>query len=318
MNIVVLSAFLLTAAGGAAAKTDAADGRGNPVMTELIEKGIKMPEGTVVKLRPPLLNTGMDADAEQDTIKKVLPRRYTFADFTAENSHAPIALKIRDVPGNEGYTLRVIDLYFAARGSWEVLKSKKFGDTILKKGKQQASKQAGGTMSAGFLTDKEIAKRGLKTVTKKQWSDRYFYSTMSLAEMVEVSATRYAVLSETPDGVVIAGCIDPRFANDPDHPNQWRSIIKNALGEPQLGKKHPYSGTGFYVKVMRLKAPEGAIFFELHLAFNEPDGWFNGERTLISKLNGMINFKVEQFREKLALATQDAVKQTEPTETPAR
>ena len=32
----------------------------------------------------------------------------------------------------------------------------------------------------------------------------------------------------------------------------------------------------------------------------------------------MINFKVEQFREKLALATQDAVKQTEPTETPAR
>ena len=31
---------------------------------------------------------------------------------------------------------------------------------------------------------------------------------------------------------------------------------------------------------MRLSAPaEGAIFFEPHLAFNEPDGWFNGERT---------------------------------------
>ena len=161
-------------------------------------------------------------------------------------------------------------------------------------------------MAAGFLTDKEMANRKLKSVTEKHWGDRYFYSTFSLFDMVEVRATRYAVLSETPDGVVVAGRIDPRFAKDPKYPNQWRAIDKDALGNPVLGPKQPYSGTGFYVKVTRLKSPKDAIFFEFHSAYNEPYGWFNGAPTLSSKVGTITRFKVKDFRIKLARASQEA------------
>ena len=153
-----------------------------------------------------------------------------------------------------------------------------------------------------------MAKRGLKTVTGKHGGDSYFYSTFSLCDMVEVSATRYAMLTETPSGVVAAGRLDPRFANDPDFPNQWRPITKDALGEPVLGAKHPYSGTGFYLQVTRLGEPADAIFFEFHAAFNEPEGWFDGAATLRSRLPTIIKFKVEQFRDKLARASRDAEK----------
>ena len=209
------------------------------------------------------------------------------------------------IKGKQGYALRAIDLYFVARGDWKVLTSKEFGDAYLKQRKQQADKQEGGAMTAGFLTDKELAKRGLKTVTGKHWGDRYFYSTITLCDMVEVSATRYAVLNETDGGVVVAGRLDPRFAKDPDYPNQWRPVTKDALGIPVLGKKNPYSGTGFYLKLTRLMRPE-TIFFEFHAAFNEPQGWFDGEPTLSPKLGNMVNYKFVDFRGKLAHASQDA------------
>ncbi len=309
MNIVVLS-LLLMAAG------DATEFRKNPVLNELITKGIAMPEGTVIKLPPPLLGKEMDAAAQRAAIEKILPRHCTFEDFTAQNSQAPLTLKNRPLD-KKGYTLRKIDVYFVARGRWNVLSSKEFGDTILKKKKEEAKKDAGSSMTAGFLTDKEMAKRKLKSVTEKHWGDRYFYSTFCLFDMVEVSATRYVVLSETPDGVVIAGRIDPQFDKDKEYPNQWRRIDKDALGKPVLGPKQPYAGTGFYLKATRLKAPEEAIFFEIHAAFNEPEGWFDGAPTLSAQLAKIINFKVKDFRGNLARASEEAKEKAEEHAAPA-
>ena len=274
-------------------------------MTELIEKGINMPEGTVVKLRPPLLRDGMTAAEKKAALLAILPPKCTFEEFTSPNSDAPVTLKIESIKGKQRYMLRKINFYFVARGKWDVLTSKEFGDKILAKKKEaETKKEEGSTLAAGFLTDKEMAARKLKIVTKKTWGDRYFYSTFTLFDMVEVRATRYAVLSQTADGVVVAGQIDPRFADDPKYPNQWRSIDKDALGNPVLGPKQRYSGTGFYVKVTRLDSPKDAIFFEFHSAHNEPYGWFNGAPTLLSKVGTATRFKVKDFRIKLARASQ--------------
>ena len=299
MNIVA-AALLLTAAGAAGLPE-------NPVLKELTTQGVKMPEGTVVKLPPPLLDEGMDAAAQRAAIEKIIPRRYDFDAFTAHNSDAPVsvALKKPKSQDSDKYTLRKIDVYFVARGSWDVLSSKAFSDTILKKKKEEVKKQPGGSsMTAGFLSDKEMQKRKLKAVTEKHWRDRYFYSTFRLFDEVEVSATRYVVVTDTPAGVVIAGRIDPRFAMDKEkeYPNQWRRIDKDALGKPVFGPWQPYWGTGFYLKATRLKVPEDAIFVEVHSAFNEPHGWFDGEPTLSSKLFNIITFQVKEFRGKLARA----------------
>ncbi len=218
-------------------------------MTELIEKGINMPEGTVVKLRPPLLRDGMTAAEKKAAVIAILPPKCTFEEFTSPNSDAPVTLKIESIKGKQQYMLRKINFYFVARGKWDVLTSKEFGDKILaKKRRRKRRRKRAAPLAAGFLTDKEMAARKLKIVTQKTWGDRYFYSTFTLFDMVEVRAMRYAVLSRTADGVAVAGRIDPRFADDPKYPNQWRAIDKDALGNPVLGPKQPYSGTGFYVK----------------------------------------------------------------------
>ena len=246
MNIVVLP-LLLMAAG------TATEYRQNPVLIELITQGVQMPEGTVIKLPPPLLGKEMDAAAQRAAIERILPRHCTFEDFTARNSQAPLALK--NQPRDEkGYTLRTLHVYFVARGRWNVLSSKEFGDTILKKKKEEAKKDAGSSMTAGFLTDKEMAKRKLKSVTEKHWGDRYFYSTFCLFDMVEVSATRLRgpqrdarrrgdCRPHRPPVRQGQGLSQPVAADRQGRPGQTRAGTEAALcGHGLLREGHPAEG----------------------------------------------------------------------------
>jgi hypothetical protein len=277
----------------------------NPVLVELVEKGIQMPDGTVIKLPAPTLGNGMDAAAQKAAIKKIMPRNCTYEDFTDTSTQAPFGLKIKTPPSrNDKYTIRTVDLGFVVHGKWDVLTSDKFADGFTKPNTKANTKNQGGALKkSGFLSKEEMAKRSLQSLTKNGQEDRYFFSTFSLFDMVEVSATRYAVLSKTPNAIALAARLDPRFVDDPEYPNQWQPIDKDALGNPVLGKKQPYSGAGFYLKITRLSEPAGAIFFEFHSAFNEPQGWFDGQPTLRQKLPTIAKFQVEQFRGKLARAS---------------
>ena len=96
---------------------------------------------------------------------------------------------------------------------------------------------------------------------------------------------------------------DPKFDKDREYPNVWQAVDKDAVGNVVLGPKHLYSGSGFYVKATRLKAPENAIFFEFHSAYNEPTGWFDGGKDLRMKLPSIIKFQVEEFRGKFGRAS---------------
>ena len=214
-------------------------------------------------------------------------------------------MRIALMKSKRGYALRVINAGFVARGKWDVLVSKKFSDSMMtKKGGNANGKGGGGMLKrSGFLTKEEAAKRGLKIVSDKDGGDGWFYTTFALLDMVEVSATRYALLTKTADGIVLAGRIDPKFDKDAEYPNIWRAITKDAVGNPVLGPKNLYSGSGFYLKATRLKAPEDAIFFEFHSAYNEPHGWFDGGKDLRQKLPSIIKFQVEEFRGKFSRAS---------------
>ena len=297
-------------AASAAAPPATADLSGeNPVLIELVEKGIQMPDGTVIKLPAPTLGNGMDATAQKAAIKKIMPKNCTYEDFTDSSTQAPFGLKKRTPKGKaakdkQEYTFRTVDLGFVAHGRWDVLNSDKFADGFTKPSTKANTKNQGGALKkSGFLSKEEMAKRSLQSLTKKGQEDRYFFSTFSLFDMVEVSATRYAVLSKTPSTITLAARLDPRFVDDAEYPNQWQPIDKDALGNPVLGKKQPYSGAGFYLKITRLSEPADAIFIEFHSAFNEPQGWFDGQPMLFQKLGTIAKFQVEQFRGKLARAS---------------
>jgi hypothetical protein len=54
------------------------------------------------------------------------------------------------------------------------------------------------------------------------------------------------------------------------------------------------------VKITRLAEPAGSLFVEYHVAFAEPQGWFQGANLLRSKLPIAAQDSVRKFRRTLA------------------
>ena len=198
-------------------------------------------------------------------------------------------------------------MWFVVHGDWDTLKSKDFFDSMTsnKEGK------SGVVSKSGVLTDHEMAKRklsatasGTRSVPATDSEERFVYTTFSLFERVEISATRRAVLSKGKDFILAAGRVDPRFDKDPDYPNQWRPLLRDARAEIKPGPAHPFSHAGGYAKITRLREPEGAVFIECHLVYEEDYGWFDGANLVKQKIPVMVQEQVRTFRRKLAVASE--------------
>ena len=156
---------------------------------------------------------------------------------------------------------------------------------------------------SGTLSGQELAHRDLTAADRDGYEERFVYSTFSLFDQVQLSTTRRAVLVRGKDSILVAGKIDRRFDNDPDYPNQWRPLVRDAQANIQPGPPHPFDRAGGYVKITRLASPEGAVFIECHLVYEEDYGWFDGVNRVKQKAPAMIQEKVRSFRRKLNVAT---------------
>jgi hypothetical protein len=116
-------------------------------------------------------------------------------------------------------------------------------------------------------------------------------------------------LRERRDTSIIAALLlDDRLHDDKEFPNTWSPLERDAQGKLSVGSAHPYSGLGGYMKITSLSEPAGALFIECHIAFDEPEAWFNGKNFLRSKLPLVVQDNVRTFRRKLAkgAATDDS------------
>ena len=288
-----LALLALAAVNGAAAD--------NPVFQELLKTGIKTSDGTLVKLPPPILADGLDAAGQHAALAKVADARNSVKDLLGKSYYAPVVVKIRTVkesPG-EGPAVRSVDLWFVAHGDWNTLTSQEFLESVFKPANEGKSRVVA---KSGVLTDQELAARKLSATAKKGYEERFVYSTFSLFERVEISATRRAVVTSGKDAVLAAGRIDSRFANDADYPNQWRPLLRNEQAEIQPGPVHPWANAGGYSKITRLMDPADAVLVECHLVYEEPYGWFDGVNLVKQKIPAIVQEKVRTFRRKLALA----------------
>jgi hypothetical protein len=272
----------------------------NPVFQEVTTRGVTMSDGTVVKLPPPIMADGLDAAAQRAALAKV-DARNAFADLVKKSYYAPVVVKVRTVKSaeGEGPSIRTIDLWFAVNGDWKTLTSKDFFESVLKPKDDGKSRVVA---KSGVLTDQEMAARKLTAVTKEGYEERFVYSTFSLFERVEISATRFAVLTSGKDWVLAAAKVDSRFDKDADFPNQWRPLVRNEQAEIKPGKIHPFGHAGGYAKLTRLKEPADAVLIECHLVYEEPYGWFDGVSLVKQKAPVMVQEKVRTFRRKLTLA----------------
>jgi len=299
MNITLLSLMLASLAAAPAGQDSAAE---NPVFKQLLAQGVKMSDGTAVKLRPPIMPDGLDVAGQLAAMTKVADARNPVKEVVRKDYYAPVVTKVRNVkpPEGEGPAVRTIDVWFVAHGDWNTLVSKDFleSTTAAENGKSRV------VTKSGFLTEKEMKKRNLSATTPSGHEQRFLYTTFSLFERVQISATRFSTLTKGKDFVLAAGKIDPRFDKDSEYPNEWRPLLRDVRAEIKPGPAHPFSHAGGYAKITRLKEPADAVFVEFHLVYEEPYGWFDGITLVKQKIPMMVQEKVRTFRRKLTVATE--------------
>jgi hypothetical protein len=305
LNIPLLTSAIL------AVLTAGDPSQDNSAFKELLDKGVTMSDGTVVKLPAPILADGLDAAQQKAALDKVADARSPFRELVKISYYAPVVVKVATVKPDkakdaqksadeEGPAIRTIDLWFVAHGDWKVLTSKDFLETAIK-GKEEGPSRV--VLKSGVLTDKEMAARKLTGLVKENHEERFIYSTFRLFERVEISATRFAVLTADKDSILAAARVDPRFLKDADFPNQWRPLLRDERAEIKPGPAKPFEHAGGYAKITRLKEPANGVLVECHLTYEEPYGWFDGVNLVKNKLPPMVQEKVRTFRRKLLAAS---------------
>jgi hypothetical protein len=260
----------------------------NPLYKELLDPGLLVGPNVRAKLPPPSMPDGLDAARQTAILKQLIGTDYSYEEFTRKSVVAPQLLRIRDVqPSDPKAPARGVDVYFVAHGDFAALDDEKFRSRLLEVGRGEGKGQA--------LTREQLAKRKIELTPEQEKHESYGFIEFDFLEKVRIRATGRAVWSKNPESLVAAGQIDPRFLNDPDFPNDWRSISKGA-GGVKVGPPHPWSGAGFYLKVTKLAQPAGALFLEQHVVFAEPTGWFEGANLLRSKLPPVTQNNVRNMR----------------------
>ena len=208
----------------------------NPVLDELLHKGVKMSDGSMVKLPPPIMADGLDAAGQRAALSKLADTPGGVDQLVAKSYYAPVVVKVRTVkrPEDEGPARRSIDMWFVAHGDWNTLTSKEFLDTVMKS-KDEGKSQV--VSKSGALSDEEMTKRKLPVTTREGYEERFVYSTFSLFDRVEISATRFAVAQSGKDSLLAAARLDPRFDNDPEYPNQWRRCCGTSRPRSRPGRR---------------------------------------------------------------------------------
>jgi hypothetical protein len=258
----------------------------NPLYQELLEKGLLIGPNLRAKLPPPTMPDGLSAAQQQAAIRKLIGGDYSYDEFTRRSVVAPQILRIRDViPSDPQAPARGVDVWFVAYGDFRATEDQKFLDRLLNADR--------GEGKAHTLTREQLAKRKITLADAKH--EQFGHVEFDFLDRVRLKVTGRAVWSKTAESVVAAAEIDPRFRGDPEFPDEWRSITKQA-GKVQVGPPHPYSGAGLYLKVTKLAEPKGAIFIEEHIIFAEPRGWFNGANLLRSKLPPVVQHNVRTMR----------------------
>lgn len=270
-------ALVLAALAASPAQPQAKQEELNPLYKRLLDTGLPVGGDQKVNFPAPTMADGLDSAAQKKVIEGVIGTDYDYAEFTRKSVNAPYVMKIRDIKGaGPKAPVRGVDVWFVAYGDFKLLQDDKFLDKLV-----SADKGKGGNKGAP-LKREDLAKRGIEWKKEDQKREGYGTFELEFLAKVHLKGTGHAMWSRNAESVVAAAEIDPRFLNDKEFPNQWRSINKGAA--VPLGPPQPWTGAGMYLKITRLKEPAGALFVEQHVIFVEPHGWFEGQNLLRSKL----------------------------------
>lgn len=268
----------------------------NPLYRDLRVAGLEIGAETPVKFPAPLFPDGLTGEQQQATLKKILGEDFNYAEFTRNSQLAPNKLVIREItPAAPRSLTRQIEVVFVAYGDLAVVANKDFLDRVLDLNRKEGK--------ASSIPREKLQTRGIVLSEKQAKHEGYGHLVLNLLDKVELTATGRSIWSQTPDSIVVAGRLDPRFRNDAEFPNLWKPILLGREGKKTLGKATPYDGAGYYVKITKMTQPAGALLVEGHILLSEPEGWFEGTNLLSSKLPPVLQKQVRSFRRELIQAS---------------
>jgi hypothetical protein len=306
MNTIILTIAIAVQSASATAA--------NPIFQELLDHGVPTSGGEAFKLPQPILADALDAAGQRSALEQIADERTPLKRLLEKSFYAPVVVKVRTLKKSvdEGPAIRAIDLWFVVHGDWEQLTSQEFLESAFK-----TSDESGGQIvkRSGILDADELARRKLSLSPADGAEERFVYSTFTLFERVELSATRHAFFNRGQNSALAAAMVDRRFDADADYPNQWRPLLRDAQANIKPGKPKPFRHAGGYAKITRLLGPADAAFIEFHLIYEEDYGWFDGANLVKQKLPAMVQEKVRAFRRKLGEAANPA---PPPAATPPR
>ena len=122
-KLFLVVAVLAVAVGAAQAENPV-----NPVLSNLLKKGIATPDGSSIQLPAPTLADDMDAAAQAAALTKLAAPKYRLDQFLQKASSAPIATNFKKISSGDAL-VRSVNLGFVAHGRWNVLNSESFART---------------------------------------------------------------------------------------------------------------------------------------------------------------------------------------------
>ena len=189
-------------------------------------------------------------------------------DLLRDSVTAPFIIKVHDLKATAA-TIRAADIWFVVYAD---LKEVDFGQEASRTD-QKEIEVANMWFQTRLLKDDDLRSAGLKPAAgQNTW---YSHVHARLLDRIDFEATNQIVATQSPDSIVIASRTNPAFARSAALANNWKPLAKEGTPKTEQPAR-PYEGGMSYAKISRLAVKPGAILIEMHTAFVEPDGWFQG------------------------------------------
>ncbi len=259
----------------------------NPVFVQLVGEGWNVKERRV-RFPEPLLRDGDGAEASRKRLEELAKGGRAVDELLRDSVTAPFILRVHDLKLKEEI-VRQADLWFVVRGE--------FADLDPERQAQEADGKQ--VEAANMVFESRLVRpagladssAGATTSGVRSW---YVHVRSRLLDRIEIEATNHVVVTQSSKSIVIGSVTEPRL--EAPNASGWRSVSKG--GQPAVGLK-PYAGGASYTKISKLAGIPGANLVEMHLAFLEPDAWFQGAPILRSKISVAAQDQIRRLRREL-------------------
>jgi hypothetical protein len=290
---MIASAILLAGLVAGQIQREPAHAR-NSVYRQVLDQGLEV-SGQRVDLPGPRFVDGQELAVHRAALREIAGSERALDDLLRNSVTAPYIIKVRDVKATSA-TIRIADVWFVVYAD---LKEVDFGQEASRTDQKEVE-VANMWFQTRLMKDDAFRSIGMKPPAAEPGQNMWCaHVHAKLLDRIDFEVTNQVMATQTADSIVIASRTDPAFAEVPGFANRWKPLAKQGT-EPTDDQARPYEGGISYAKMSRTDLKPRAILVEMHMAFVEPDGWFQGAPILRSKFSVIAQDQVRSLRRELA------------------